>query len=252
MNLRPNHRIVREKGSFISHVATLVTGTAISQAITFGAMLVLTRLFAPDAFGLLAVFMTIVSLFSVLGGARYELAIMLPEEDRVAANVFHAATLVLIGICLLALCWSLHFFHARLAAILGEPLVESWLWAIPAVLFVSGFYQVLGYWCGRMKRFRHVAVSRIAQSVGTVAMQIALFLAHANGGVALIGGWIFGQISRSCCLTRYKSSVRMAHFSGTVGMCGRFRTCFARTEIFRSTKRRIASFRTVPRSWSSL
>jgi lipopolysaccharide exporter len=192
MSLRPNHRIVREKGSFISHVATLVTGTAISQAITFGAMLVLTRLFAPDAFGLLAVFMTIVSLFSVLGGARYELAIMLPDEDRVAANVFHVATLVLTGICLLSLL-AVTLFHARLAAILGEPLVDSWLWAIPAVLFISGFYQVLGYWCGRMKRFRHVAMSRIAQSSGTVAMQIALFLVHANGGVALIGGWIFGQ-----------------------------------------------------------
>ncbi len=192
MSLRPNHRIVREKGSFISHVATLVTGTAISQAVTFGAMLVLTRLFAPAAFGLLAVFMTSVSLFSVLGGARYELAIMLPEEDRVAANVFHLATLVLTGICILSLV-AVALFHGRLAAVLGEPLVDSWLWAVPAVLFVSGFYQVLGYWCGRMKRFRHVAVSRIAQSSGTVLMQIALFLVHANGGVALIGGWIFGQ-----------------------------------------------------------
>jgi len=192
MSFRPDHRIVREKGSFLSHVATLVTGTAISQAITFAAMLVLTRLFAPDAFGLLAVFMTIVSLFSVLGGARYELAIMLPEEDRVAANVFHASTMVLAGICTVALL-VIALFHGRLAAMLGEPLVDSWLWAIPAVLFVSGFYQILGYWCGRMKRFRHVAISRIAQSGGTVVMQILLFLAHANGGVALIGGWIFGQ-----------------------------------------------------------
>jgi|HubBroStandDraft_6_1064221.scaffolds.fasta_scaffold04379_3 lipopolysaccharide exporter len=199
MSFRPNHRIVREKGSFISHVATLITGTAISQAITFGAMLVLTRLFAPEAFGLLAVFMTIVSLFSVLGGARYELAIMLPGEDRVAANVFQAATLILTGICILALL-AIALFHLRLAAMLGEPLVDSWLWAIPAVLFVSGFYQILGYWCGRMKRFRHVAVSRIAQSSGTVAMQIALFLLHANGGVALIGGWIFGQALGSMVL----------------------------------------------------
>ena len=192
MTLRPNHHISREKGTFISHVATLVTGTAISQAITFAAMLVLTRLFAPEAFGLLAVFTTIVSLFSVLGGARYELAIMLPDDDREAANVLHAAMLVLVAICILSLV-VVTFFHGRLAAVLGEPLIESWLWAIPAVLFVGGLNQVLGYWCGRMKRFRHVARSRIALSLGTVAMQIALFLAHANGGVALIGGLIFGQ-----------------------------------------------------------
>src|SRR5580704_5380248 len=192
MSLRPDHRIVREKGSFVSHVATLATGTAVSQAVTFAAMLVLTRLFAPEAFGLLAIFMTIVSLFSVLGGARYELAIMLPDDDHEAANVFHLATLVLAAICVLSL-FAVTFLHGWLARILGEPLVESWLWTIPPVLFVSGFNQVLGYWCGRMKRFRQVAWSRMAQSFGTVGMQIALFLAHTNGGVALIGGWIFGQ-----------------------------------------------------------
>jgi O-antigen/teichoic acid export membrane protein/2-polyprenyl-3-methyl-5-hydroxy-6-metoxy-1,4-benzoquinol methylase len=192
MTVGHKHKLTREKGSFISHVATLVTGTAISQGITFAAMLVLTRIFEPEAFGLLAIFMTIVSLFSVLGGGRYELAIMLPEDDREAANVFHAATLVLTAICIFSLL-AVALFHQRLAGVLGEPLVESWLWAIPAVLFVSGFSQVLGYWCGRMKRFRHVAVSRIAQSFGTMAMQIALFLVHAHGGVALIGGWIFGQ-----------------------------------------------------------
>jgi lipopolysaccharide exporter len=192
MSLSPNRHLAREKGSFISHVATLVTGTAISQGITFAAMVVLTRLFAPEAFGLLALFMTIVSLFSVLGGARYELAIMLPADDREAANVFHVATLALIAICILSLL-AVVLFHDRLAVVLGDPSLESWLWAIPAVLFVSGFNQILAYWCGRMKRFRHVAVSRIAQSLGTVAMQIALFLVHANGGIALIGGWIFGQ-----------------------------------------------------------
>jgi lipopolysaccharide exporter len=192
MTLRPQHHLVRERGSFLSHVATLVTGTAISQAITFAAMLVLTRLFAPEAFGLLAVFMTIVSMLSVLGGARYEVAIMLPEDDREAANVFHAATLVLTAICILS-SLVVTLLHKRLAIVLGEPLVESWLWAIPGVLFVTGFNQVLGFWCGRMKRFRHLAVSRIAQSFGTVVIQIALFLVHANGGVALIGGWIFGQ-----------------------------------------------------------
>jgi lipopolysaccharide exporter len=192
MSANPKRHIVREKGSFVSHVATLVTGTAVSQAVTFAAMLVLTRLFAPEAFGLLAIFMTIVSLFSALGGARYELAIMLPDDDHEAANVFHLATLVLAAICVLAL-FAVTFLHGWLARILGEPLVESWLWTIPPVLFVGGFNQVLGYWCGRMKRFRQVAWSRMAQSFGTVGMQIALFFAHTNGGVALIGGWIFGQ-----------------------------------------------------------
>lgn len=182
----------REKGSFLSHVATLVTGTAISQGITLLTILIVTRLFLPESFGLLALFMTIVSLLSVLGGGRYELAIMLPEEDREAANVLYAATLVLLFLCSLSVL-GVAVVHHRLAALLEEPLVEPWLWAIPGALFFIAFGQVLGFWCGRMKRFRQVAVSRIVQSAGTLLVQVALYLLHANGGVALIGGWIFGQ-----------------------------------------------------------
>ena len=138
MSANPKRHIAREKGSFVSHVATLATGTAISQAVTFAAMLVLTRLFAPEAFGLLAVFMTIVSLFSVLGGARYELAIMLPDDDHEAANVLHPATLVLAAICVLSL-FAVTFLHGWLA--------PSW----PSPWWNHG--------CGQFRRYFFLAVS---------------------------------------------------------------------------------------------
>jgi len=49
---------------------------------------VLARLFAPDAFRGLSLYLSrLVSFLSVLGGGRYELAIMLPEKDEEAANV---------------------------------------------------------------------------------------------------------------------------------------------------------------------
>ncbi len=176
----------------MSHVATLVTGTALSQGINVAALLILTRLFAPEAFGLLALFMTIVSLLSVLGGARYELAIMLPESDREAANLFYLSVLVLGAICVGCL-GVVGAQHHRIALALGDSSMDPWLWTVPAVLFVSGLNQVLGYWCGRMKRFRHVAIARVAQTAGTVVTQVILFALHTGGGIALIGGWIFGQ-----------------------------------------------------------
>src|SRR5437867_4180796 len=102
-NTTTERQLTREEGSFVSHVATLVTGTALSQAINVATLLLLTRLFAPEAFGSLALFMTVVSLLSVLGGARYELAVMLPESDAEAANVFSLSVYVLGAICLVCL-----------------------------------------------------------------------------------------------------------------------------------------------------
>lgn len=193
MTKTQTEKLIREKGSFISHVATLTTGTAVSQGVNILAMLLLTRIFAPQAFGLLALFMTCVSLFSVLGGGRYELAIMLPEQDTEAVNVFYGSVFALIAISLLGLA-VIAIFHLQIAALLGDAEVEPWLWSMPFVLFVMGLYQVFSYWCGRMKRFHQVAASRVALTVGTVVVQVAFFVWHFSGGISLIGGWIIGQI----------------------------------------------------------
>lgn len=233
MNESPNtgpeaEKLSRDKGSFISHVATLTTGTAVSQGINILAMLLLTRIFAPQAFGLLALFMTCVSLFSVLGGARYELAIMLPEDDTEAVNVFYGSVFVLFLIALLGLAASA-LFHARITQLLGDPAVTPWLWAMPAVLFLMGLYQVLSYWCGRMKRFHRVAVSRIALTTGTVVAQVGLFLLHFSGGVALIGGWIIGQATGTSFLIAQVVSrdsrflLRHARFSSVPGLLKTYR-----------------------------
>src|SRR5262249_5905796 len=155
-------------------------------------MLLLTRLFAPEAFGLLALFITVVSFLSALGGARYELAIMLPEEDRVAAQVFHLSVIVLVAIC--TVCFVLvAVLHHPIAGLFGDPAVEPWLWTVPFMLFFNGLNQVLGFWCGRMKRFSQLATSRVVQALATVLAQLLLFVLHASGGIALIGGYIFGQ-----------------------------------------------------------
>ena len=221
-------QLSREKGSFISHVATLAAGTAVSQGINILAMLVLTRIFAPQAFGLLALFMTCVTLFSVLGGARYELAIMLPEEDTEAVNVFYGSVFALLAISLFGLV-SIAVFHARITRLLGDPEVAPWLWSMPVVLFLMGLYQVLSYWCGRMKRFQKVAVSRVALTVGTVVAQVGLFLLHFSGGISLIGGWIIGQSTGTAVLLAQvvrrdgRFLLRHAHWNSVPGLLKTYR-----------------------------
>src|SRR5580692_9092684 len=86
-NVSENSHLPRASGKFISHVLTLITGNGLAQIINVGSALLLARLFAPDAFGSFSLFVTVVSFLSVLGGARYEPAIMLPETDTEAANI---------------------------------------------------------------------------------------------------------------------------------------------------------------------
>jgi O-antigen/teichoic acid export membrane protein len=190
-NVDGNARLPRAAGKFISHVLTLITGNGVAQVINVGGALLLARLFAPDAFGSFALFLTIVSFLSVLGGARYELAIMLPESDAEAANVLPLSVLMLCGLTGISFVL-VALFHSYVARLLGDPRLGLWLWAAPIAIFVNALYSIVGVWFGRMKRFQKLATTRVWQSLAIISFQLA-FLVFSPGGFALVGGWVLGQ-----------------------------------------------------------
>ncbi|HEV7968631.1 MAG TPA: oligosaccharide flippase family protein [Candidatus Acidoferrales bacterium] len=162
-----------------------------AQLINVVGTLLLAHLFAPDAFGSFALFLTVVSFLSVLGGARYELAIMLPESDLDAANILLLSVLVLCGISGLSLLL-VALFPSAVARLLGDARLGVWLWGAPIALFVNALYSILCVWYGRMKRFQKLATARVLQSAGIIFGQLAL-LTIRPGGFALVGGWVLGQ-----------------------------------------------------------
>src|SRR3984957_8395448 len=135
-----HQHLPRASGKFISHVLTLITGNGLAQVINVIGTLLLARLFAPDAFGSFALFVTVVSFLAVLGGARYELAIMLPESDLEAANVLLLSLMMLCGICGLSVV-IVALFHSVVARLLGDARLGLWLWGAPIALFVNSLYS---------------------------------------------------------------------------------------------------------------
>jgi lipopolysaccharide exporter len=190
-NPRDSSHLPRASGKFISHVLTLITGNSLAQVINVVGTLLLARLFAPEAFGSFALFVTVVSFLAVLGGARYELAIMLPESDFEAANVLLLAVLMLCGISGISLL-VVALFHSAVARLLGDANLDLWLWGAPIALFVNALYSVLSVWFGRMKRFQKLATARACQSLAIIFGQLVL-LTIRPGGFALVGGWVLGQ-----------------------------------------------------------
>lgn len=182
----------RASGRFVSHVLALITGNGIAQAVQVGGTLILARLCAPDDFGIFALFVSAVSFVAVLGGARYELSIMLPESDVEAANLLFLSTFVLIGLSAVSVP-GVMLLHGPLQRLFGDATSSIHLWWISLAFFINAFWQVLGFWHGRMKRFRTVAISRVLQTGGTIAIQLALLLSQVRPSAALIDGWIVGQ-----------------------------------------------------------
>ena len=88
------------KNRFARSVSFLAGGTAAGQAITVLAAPLLTRLYSPEDFGLLAVYTSLLMTIGVIASLRYQLAIPLPKSDEEAAHVVVLSLFIVLGISL--------------------------------------------------------------------------------------------------------------------------------------------------------
>lgn len=182
--------------SFLRSVAVLVSGTAIAHGFTALALPVLSRLYTPAEFSLLAVFAGLVAIVSVAACLRFDVAIALPETDEEALTLLAlsmgAALLVSASMGLLVL-----LAPGWMARMLNQPGLQPYLWLVPIAVLLASSYAALQMWFVRQASFSFIARSRVAQSVGGAGTQIAgglmslglpsLLLGHAmNAGVACL------------------------------------------------------------------
>jgi len=185
---------IPRKGGFISNVLTLVTRTSVAQAITVAATPILTRLYSPEEFGLLALFLSVTNIITVVASWRYDLAIVLPKADRDGINVLVLAALITLGMS--GLCFGVvAFWQDDIARLMNAPNLAPWLWWTPVSLLLSGIFQALTYWNTRKKQFSLQALAQVGKSVGTSGTQIgAGLLTSAGGGAGLILGTVAGAL----------------------------------------------------------
>lgn len=182
---------VLPRGGFARGVGVLASGAGFGQVLTLLAAPIITRLYAPEDFGALAVFTAILAILVTVASLRYELAIPLPESDIEAVNTLALALVLValvsgltwIGIILLAdplLNWT------------RSPNLRGYLWILPISLFFAGWYQVLNYWAIRKAAFGAIARTKLAQGVGSAFIQLSFGVLLA-GPIGLLAGQVAGQ-----------------------------------------------------------
>lgn len=186
------------KSAFARSVSVLAGGTAGAQIILLLAAPILTRLYSPEDFGLLAVYVSLLALLGVVSSLRYELAIPLPEDDVDAANLAALSLLLVVLTTVLSVAF-VALFSTPVAHVLGVPALEDYLWLLPVGILFSGGYNVFSYWSIRTKRFSTIAGTKLRQALATIAIQIVGF---KLGGLALLLGQLAGQSVGTAGLAR--------------------------------------------------
>lgn len=178
----------KSPSGFRRNVLTLMTGAVISQAIPIAVSPVLTRLYTPDDFGTLTLFVSIFAILSSISTFRYELAIVQPERDEDASAILALSLAISasIGVVLMILTV---LFGEHLASRLGIK-GGAWMYFIPVCVFAGGAIQAIGYWHSRHQRFERLNHGKIAQGIGTVSIQCGAAIVPLGPG--LIIGYVGG------------------------------------------------------------
>src|SRR5690554_4361739 len=151
------------KSKYTRNVLTLMTGTGLAQAIPIAISPILTRLYTPEEFGMFGMYLAIVAILAVAATGRYELAILLPKNDKDAINILILSILLsaLFSVLLLIVVIA---FGEKIALLFGEPSLSKWLLWVPVSVLLVGAYQSLNYWSNRKAHYKRLAISRTLQS----------------------------------------------------------------------------------------
>ena len=187
--------------SFTSDVLTLTSVPVISQIGGILLTPIVTRLYAPEAFGLANVLGSIVILPSVFSTMGYHSAIILPKNDSTATKVLMVCFFSMFcvsAISLLIMMVGKDIITAKLNA----PFLVNYLWLTPIFVFSHGMYMTLRYWKTRLRRFDNLAASRVSEIFMRKSYQILVgFLGYATAG-SLIFSSLISTIVKNLFLLR--------------------------------------------------
>jgi O-antigen/teichoic acid export membrane protein len=179
---QPQPGSVEARRSFASDAFKLAGGATFAQVLSFLVAPILSRLFAPEAFGISAVFGSILQIITVVVCLRYEFAIMLPEKDEDAAQLL-AGSLLFVGLNTVLASLAILVFGNLITQWLNAPELGPYLWMMPLAVVAVGSYRALQYWNIRLRRYNLISTTKIASSAGQSAYRLgAGFLGFVEAG----------------------------------------------------------------------
>jgi O-antigen/teichoic acid export membrane protein len=156
--------------------------------ITVLAFPVLTRLYAPEDFGLLAAILSVSSIIAMIIPGRFPLAIPLAKSAEDARDLFYLASLM---------CLVLSPLLAVVAILIADVSVDGVPVSVVALsvawmAYLSSQAEVLSYWRSSRKRFSFGAQISVIQAAVAVTTQM-IFSALSRAGM-LFGSAFGGSV----------------------------------------------------------
>ncbi|HLR62767.1 MAG TPA: oligosaccharide flippase family protein [Lentibacillus sp.] len=173
------------KRPFVRNVVIMASGTAAAQAISLALTPIITRLYGPEAYGLMGVFMAIIQTVAPVAALTYPIAVVLPKRDKDAKGLMRLSVYISIGIAAVA---------AIIIILFDKPIVElfqlgdiaPFLLLIPLVILFSAFMQTAEQWLVRTKQFGITAKAAFLQALIIQGSKAGIGFIHPAAAVLIV------------------------------------------------------------------
>jgi len=182
--------------NWTSQALSLAFLTYVAQAASIVIIPFMARVYAPEQYGLFAVYLAYLAVASVFSTWRYSMAIALPEDHRQAAIVVQACLAIIVAMTAVfssfVVAAEVGGYSSKISEFAGVPLVIFYLF--PLGIMLAGFMNVLSGWSLRTSNAVHVGLARIVQILVGAGCQLFLGVYWEASVVSLVLGQLAGQL----------------------------------------------------------
>ena len=171
----------------VQNIAKLLSANVVAQMIGLIVYPILSRIYAPEDFGLMNLFLSISGILVILSTAEYYNAIVLPKKDTEGIWVVYLCTCILllvVGITGISV-----FFSNEIALLFNTPALANYYWLLPISILITGGWNILNYWYIRHTQYSSISKYQLSQSTLSAVAKIGF--GHAG---ILQGGLIYSMV----------------------------------------------------------
>lgn len=175
-----------KKNNLFHNLAKIFSATVLAHAITLAFSPLLTRLYLPEAFGLLAFVLSVSNPFTSFSTFRLEQAVVLPKSNNDSLKIANTVIILNTFFSVLLLVFIIGFGEILFQKTIGLLLF------IPCVVFITGFQMPLNSWLQRNKKYSSIANGKLIQTIAISVFSILFYWFNTSYGLLL--GYLIGWI----------------------------------------------------------
>ena len=136
---------LKNHGSSLQQISFVVGGTFVAQVINIVILPVLSRIYSPADFGVIAVYSSMIFILSEVSGFRYHLAIPMPRQQRYAHALVYLS-LIMQFVFVVIMSITLFFIGNYILDKVSMGDIAKYKLLIPIGVLGIGCYNILTQW----------------------------------------------------------------------------------------------------------